>query len=46
MAKLYPKNFINDNLEPKEETINFLLGYSRALSIINCNTKKLELFLN
>ena len=47
MAKLYsetPKKL--DNLYPKEETINFLLNYSKALSVINCNKMKFEALLN
>ena len=48
MAKLYsetPKK-IEKNLNPKEETINFLLNYSKALSVINCNRMKFEALLN
>lgn len=47
MAKLYsetPKKI--ENLNPKEETINFLLNYSKALSVISCNKMKFEAFLN
>jgi len=47
MAKIYsnvtPKN---DNLKPKEETISFLLNYSKALSVINYNEMKFEALLN
>ena len=47
MAKIYsnvtPKN---DNLIPKEETISFLLNYSKALSVINYNEMKFEALLN
>jgi hypothetical protein len=47
MAKIYsnpsPKN---DNLKPKEETISFLLNYSKALSVINYNNMKFEALLN
>ena len=47
MAKLYsectPKK---SNLNPKEETVNFLLNYSKALSVINCNKMKFEALLN
>ncbi len=47
MAKLYSKkNPINTDLVPKEETINFLLNYSKALSVINCNKLKFETLLN
>lgn len=47
MAKLYsecPQK--NDNLNPKEETVNFLLNYSKALSVIQCNKWKFEALLN
>ena len=48
MAKIYSENSINklNELEPKEETVNFLLNYSKALSVINCNKMKFEVFLN
>ncbi len=47
MAKLYTKK--NPNLkilQPKEETVKFLLNYSKALSVINCNKLKFETLLN
>lgn len=47
MAKLYskkPEKF--KNLNPKEETVNFLLDYSKALSVINYNKMKFEALLN
>ncbi|WP_296383131.1 hypothetical protein [Winogradskyella sp.] len=47
MEKIYsdasPKN---DNLNPKDETIRFLLNYSKALSVINYNKLKFEALLN
>ncbi len=48
MAKLYSENSIKNlkELEPKEETVNFLLNYSKALSVINCNKLKFEALLN
>jgi len=48
MAKLYSKNPINnvENYQPKEETVNFLLSYSKALSVINCNHLKFEILQN
>ncbi|WP_169815722.1 hypothetical protein [Pseudotamlana agarivorans] len=48
MAKIYSEKFINkmDDLEPKEETVNFLLSYSKALSVINCKKMKFEALLN
>jgi len=47
MAKLYSGTQKKiENLKPKEETINFLLDYSKALSVISCNKMKFEAFLN
>ncbi|WP_425075185.1 hypothetical protein [Psychroserpens sp. S379A] len=47
MAKLYsecsPKK---DNLNPKKETIDFLLNYSKALSVIHYNNLKFEALQN
>ncbi|WP_178985096.1 hypothetical protein [Winogradskyella helgolandensis] len=47
MAKIYshasPKN---NSLLPKEETISFLLNYSKALSVIDYNKLKFEALLN
>ncbi len=48
MAKIYsqknPQKQIN--LNPKEESVKFLLDYSKALSVINCNKMKFEALLN
>lgn len=48
MAKIYSENSIKkmNELEPREETVNFLLNYSKALSVINCNKWKFEALLN
>lgn len=48
MAKIYSENSIKkiENLEPREETVNFLLNYSKALSVISCNNMKFEALLN
>ncbi len=48
MAKIYSENSIKniENLEPREETVNFLLNYSKALSVINYNKLKFEALLN
>jgi len=47
MAKIYsnasPKK---DNLQPKEDTISFLLYYSKALSVISYKKMKFEALLN
>lgn len=48
MAKLYSKKNSKTQLDlnPKDETIQFLLDYSKALSVINCNKMKFEALLN
>ena len=48
MAKIYSKNSIKkqNDLEPREETVNFLLNYSKALSVIDYNKMKFEALLN
>jgi len=48
MAKLYSSKRIKNlnQLEPKPETIKFLLDYSKALSVISCKTMKFETLLN
>ena len=47
MAKLYPEcPQKNDNLNPKEETVNFLLNYSKALNVIQYGKWKFEALLN
>ena len=50
MQKMYSKfsrqNIVNKKLVPKEETLKFLLDYSKALSVINCQNEKFETILN
>ncbi|MBV1924616.1 MAG: hypothetical protein KUG68_11380 [Flavobacteriaceae bacterium] len=50
MQKLYSETSrserVNKNMVPKEETIKFLLDYSKALSVINYNKLKFEALLN
>ena len=47
MQKNYSeKKFFNSSLQPKSETINFLINYSKSLSIIELNSKKLEINSN
>ena len=50
MQKMYSKfsrvDGVNKNLVPKEETIRFLLDYSKALSVISYQNKKFEALLN
>mgnify|MGYP006965303142 CR=1 FL=1 len=47
MANIYsektPKKI---NLQPKDETVSFLLNYSKALSVINYKKLKFEALLN
>jgi len=50
MQKMYSKKSrqecVNENLVPKEETIRFLLDYSKALSVIDYHKLKFEALLN
>ncbi|MGY8932770.1 MAG: hypothetical protein ACKVIM_01230 [Flavobacteriales bacterium] len=50
MEKMYSgtsrKEHVNKNLIPKEDTIRFLLDYSKALNIIVYNKMKFEAVLN
>jgi hypothetical protein len=47
MAKLYIENSKHlENLQPSEETVNFLLNYSQALTVISHNDLKFEALLN
>ncbi|WP_230935356.1 hypothetical protein [Psychroserpens luteolus] len=47
MAKLYSECPQKQNdLNPKEETVDFLLNYSKALSVIHYNNLKFEALQN
>ena len=48
MAKIYSENSVEkiDNLEPKGETVKFLINYSKALNVITYDKLKFEVFLN
>ena len=48
MAKIYSGNSIKslNKQEPKKETVNFILNYSKALCVINYNKLKFEALLN
>ena len=46
MAKLYSKTTNQIKLNPKKETLNFLLNYSKALRILDCKTEKFKINLN
>ena len=47
MAKLYIEDSKHlEKLQPKKETVDFILNYSRAVSVIKCNNLKFEALLN
>lgn len=48
MAKIYSENSFKKpkNLKPKDETIKFLLNYSKALKIVKGKHEKYEILLN
>lgn len=47
MAKLYPECTQKiETLKPKEETIKFLLNYSKALSVVSYRNLKFESLQN
>ncbi|MDA0326049.1 MAG: hypothetical protein O3C41_03425 [Bacteroidetes bacterium] len=47
MKKLYTEQPLNyEQLKPREETVNFLLNYSKALKIIPIGALNFETFIN
>jgi len=47
MQKNYSKKkLLISSLQPKSETINFLINYSKSLGIVKLNSKKIEINLN
>ncbi|WP_186826872.1 hypothetical protein [Seonamhaeicola algicola] len=49
MAKLYSEKHFSENLnklEPTEDTVQFILNYSKALRVINCNKLTFEMLQN
>lgn len=47
MMKLYTKNTFDNLLQPKKETIQFLLDYSKSIKIIKTKTNNfIKLHLN
>ncbi len=47
MPKIYAKcSSKMDNLKPKQEIINFILNYSKALHIIKLKTIQIEMLKN
>ena len=47
MPKIYAKSSSKmDQMKPKNETINFLLNYSKALHIVNLKHMQIEILKN
>lgn len=46
MMKLYTEKSPSKKEQPKQETIQFLLNYSRSLKVIKAKSKTFELHLN
>lgn len=47
MAKLYFKRSQkHNNLTPSDDTVEFLLNYSKALRVLDCGQIKIETLLN
>lgn len=46
MAKLYSKHPKSEKLNPKDETISFILNYSKALKVSTYNKITFETILN
>jgi hypothetical protein len=50
MQKLYsrssPSGQVNKNMVPKQQTITFILNYSKALSVLEYQNLKFETILN
>lgn len=47
MAKLYTKQAVATlKMVPKNETVNFLLNYSKALSILKIGNQNIEIIAN
>jgi len=48
MQKIYSKKCFNqsENKGPREETVNFLINYSKALKMIKYNNLEFETLLN
>lgn len=47
MAKIYSKQaLVNKSMKPKNETISFLLNYSKALSFVKVAKMNIEIIAN
>jgi hypothetical protein len=46
MAKLYTERFFKEKLDPKTETISFLLNYSKSIKSVKTEKESLMFHLN
>ncbi len=46
MAKLYTERFFKEKLEPKTETVSFLLNYSKSVKALKTKKESLMFHLN
>ena len=46
MAKLYTERFFKEKLDPKTETISFLLNYSKSIKAVKTEKESLMFHLN
>ncbi len=46
MAKLYTERFFKEKLEPKTESISFLLNYSKSIRAVKTKKQNLMFHLN
>lgn len=46
MAKLYTERFFKEKLEPKTDTISFLLNYSKSVKAVKTKKESLMFHLN
>jgi len=46
MAKLYTERFFKEKLEPRTETISFLLNYSKSIKAVKTEEESLMFHLN
>jgi hypothetical protein len=46
MAKLYTERFFKEKLDPRTETISFLLNYSKSIKAVKTEEESLMFHLN
>jgi len=46
MAKIYTKNIQNTSMNPKKNTISFLLNYSKSFTEIKSSKSRFRIHLN